>query len=114
VLTSASGPSVNALKYIGRSVRFAGTVKKVLSPGIPISLLMESNGCRWIAQAYDTDSIPETAIARGKRIVVAGTILGMSDPSFISGTSQSLLLVMAGRISAAGSKFYPTNPPPKK
>ena len=95
VLTSVSFASLHALNCLGRTVRFTGTVKRIMESGMPLKVLLASSGYRWIAHSYDTDSIPDGVIAPGSRVVIQGVLLTVDDQTLIAGTSQGLIVVMA-------------------
>ena len=96
VLTSVSYASVHAMNCLGKHVRFTGRVVRILESGIPLEVLMTSGGYRWIAQFYETDSIPDGVIAPHARIVVEGVLFTIDDRrTLIGGTRQGLIVVMA-------------------
>lgn len=104
VLTSISKPAINPIMNTGKKVRYTATIKKILDSGIPLTLLLETDGYKWIADIYSTDSIPDNVILPGKKIVVEGTILGASKPILINATRQSLLEVMVTKVAAVKKK----------
>jgi hypothetical protein len=104
VLTSISKPAINPIMSIGKNVRYTATIKKILNAGIPLTLLLETDGYQWIANIYSTDSIPENLIMQGKKVVVEGIITGASKPSLINATRQSLLEVMVSKVAALKKK----------
>jgi len=104
VLTSISKPAINPIMNTGKKVRYTATIKKILEAGIPLTLLLETDGYKWIADIYSTDSIPDNVILPGKKITVQGTILGASKPTLINATRQTLLEVMVTKVAAVRKK----------
>ena len=94
VLTSVSKASIDLYAYAGRSVRFSGTVKRILAGGIPLRVLLTTDRYSWVGVFYTPDDIPEDVIAPGASVVVEGTLLPAA-PEMIDGTRQKLVQVMA-------------------
>jgi len=107
--TSVTKASINIYKYSGRSARFSGNVKRVLSSGIPLTVLVETDKVEWIAQVYSPDLVPNGAMDPGRLITVEGMIVSPRK-AMVAGTSQQLVEVMVSKILTKPQKSVASEP----
>jgi len=99
-VTSVATVAVNTLRYLGREVRFHGTVKEIIASGIPLKALLKTGDYTWVASFYRTDSIPEGLVKVGNRVTVTGVVLSISDVMYL-GTKMKVPEVMASKVVRA-------------
>ena len=96
-VTSVAKVSVDALRFLGRKVRFEGTVKEIIATGIPLKVLLKTGEYTWLASFYKTDSLPEGVIKAGNRVAVSGVLLNVSEVMYL-GTKMKVPEVMASTV----------------
>jgi len=93
--------AVNAMRHVGKKVRWTGTVREILSAGIPLKVMLKTGEIQWVVHFWDTDTLPETLFVPGTVIIVEATVMP-PEAKTVGGTGYKFVTVWAHGAGKAG------------
>ena len=86
----------NPMGKIGAMVDCEGSIEKVMSVGLPIGLILKTDGYAWYADIFKTEGIPPGAIREGKTVKLSGQYISRKKVMYLGSVIDLPLVFVTG------------------